>query len=280
MKNRFFLFTILVTLSFQNSFGQESEELRTKNFPKTTEFVKNAPKKDKVWVFLMAGQSNMAGRGLVEPMDTLTNDRILTINLEGELIYAKEPLHWYEPIRTGLDCGMSFAQTLLKTAPTDVSILMIPIAIGGSSMSQWVGDSTYRGIPLFTNFKEKAALGEFYGEVKGIIWHQGESDANPSGIAEYPFRIKKLFELFRYTIGDPKLTIVMGELGSYSETNDSWQQINKAIHTYAEGERFTEVINTQDLINKGDKIHFNSDGQRKMGKRFAETYIKLMKSQF
>jgi len=38
------------------------------------------PAKKKVWVFVMAGQSNMAGRGQVEPEDTVANERILAIN--------------------------------------------------------------------------------------------------------------------------------------------------------------------------------------------------------
>ena len=58
----------------------------------------------------MAGQSNMAGRGFVEPIDTLINTRILTINRQNKLIYAKEPLHFYEPHKKGLDLGMSFSK--------------------------------------------------------------------------------------------------------------------------------------------------------------------------
>ncbi|MEQ9303180.1 MAG: alpha/beta hydrolase fold domain-containing protein, partial [Marinoscillum sp.] len=38
---------------------------RTLNFPKKEEFPENLPPKKDVWVFLMAGQSNMAGRGFV-----------------------------------------------------------------------------------------------------------------------------------------------------------------------------------------------------------------------
>jgi hypothetical protein len=259
----------------QSIFAQSDDELRRVNFPESRLRVKETPKKDKVWVFIMAGQSNMAGRGFVEPNDTLINKRILSINAEGELIYAKEPLHWYEPNLTGLDCGMSFAQTLLNKIPEDISILMLPVAIGGSSTSQWLGDSTYRNVPLFTNFKEKAALADFYGEVKGIIWHQGESDANDKDLPGYPSRIDKLFKNFRYVLGDDKLPIIMGELGSYSKTNENWQMINKAIHAYAEKEKNTSVINTQDLNHKGDFVHFNSDGQREMGRRFAEAYLSL-----
>src|SRR6478735_4229278 len=80
---------------------------RTAFFPRQVEMPGAVSNAQKTWIFIMAGQSNMAGRGLVEPEDTLVNKRILTIDSEAHLIIAKEPLHWYEPSRTGLDCGYS-----------------------------------------------------------------------------------------------------------------------------------------------------------------------------
>jgi hypothetical protein len=272
MKNKIILILLLIS-NLTNA--QITDNERKMNFPKTREFVKITPKKDKIWVFIMAGQSNMAGRGLVEPSDTLSNERILTINEEGELTYAKEPFHWYEPLLTGLDCGMSFARTLLEEVPSDVNILMLPVAIGGSSTRQWLGDSTYRGVPLFTNFKEKVALADFYGELKGIIWHQGESDANATDIPKYPERIKEVFKQFRYYIEQDDVPILMGELGGYSKNNINWQQINLAIHEFTDQEAHTYLINTQDLVHKGDFIHLNSEGQRELGRRFAQAYLHI-----
>src|SRR5687767_8499965 len=69
---------------------------RTQNFYRNVEYPQRLPKKKNVWVFIMAGQSNMAGRGFVEPQDTVSNARILAINKDNEIILAKEPLHFYE----------------------------------------------------------------------------------------------------------------------------------------------------------------------------------------
>jgi hypothetical protein len=113
--------------------------------------------KENVWVFILAGQSNMAGRGLVEAEDTIPNERVYTINNAGEIIPAREPLHWYEPLLTGLDCGLSFGKTLAPHLPDSVTILILPTAVGGSSISQWIGDSTYRNVKLLSNFNEKIA---------------------------------------------------------------------------------------------------------------------------
>ena len=57
----------------------------------------------------------------------------------------------------------------------------------------------------------------------------------------------------------------------------NWKLINKAINEYSLEDRHTVVISTADLKHKGDSIHFNSKGQRMMGRRFAEAYLKKFK---
>src|SRR5690606_21827038 len=135
------------------------------------------PDKENLWVFILAGQSNMAGRGFVEPQDTIPTERVLTINKKGEIIVAKEPLHFYEPTMTGLDCGLSFGKELVEQLPGSVSILLLPTAVGGSSIQRWLGDSSFRDVPLYANFEEKVHIGKNHGTIKGILWHQGENDA-------------------------------------------------------------------------------------------------------
>lgn len=231
------------------------------------------PKPKKVWVFLMAGQSNMAGRGIVEAQDTMTDPRIFSINALGEVIPAKEPLHFYEPNLVGLDCGLSFGKALLPNVPKKVAILILPTAVGGSSISQWLGDSTYRKVKLWSNFLEKVAIGKKYGQIKGILWHQGESDANDKNIPLYAERLKLLMQKFRAAVGNPQLPVILGELGSFSQNPGQWQQINAQIWAYVIKDFYAALVTTQDLQHKGDKVHFDSAGQRMMGKRFAEAYV-------
>lgn len=165
------------------------------------------PKKENAWVFIMAGQSNMAGRGIVEPEDTMPDKRVLSINKNGELIVAKEPLHWYEPERE---------------------------------------------------------IARQIGTIKGILWHQGESDANEKDIPLYKQRLGQLFSKFRVTIGNTTLPVIIGELGSFSENPVNFSLINNAIHDYASEDKNCSVISTKDLKDKGDHLHFNSKGQRTM----------------
>ncbi len=139
------------TLFCQNQEGKAVAEDRTGNFPKQDVKVEEMPARQNLWVFLLAGQSNMAGRGFVEAGDTLPDKRILTITKNKQWILAKEPLHFYEPALTGLDCGLSFGRELIKHIPDSVSIALIPCAVGGSSIQQWLGDSLFRGVHLLSN---------------------------------------------------------------------------------------------------------------------------------
>jgi hypothetical protein len=270
MKYLFVLFAIAFFASCTRKIAE-----RITYFPRQTEIVMPEKNKESIWVFIMAGQSNMAGRGLVGPKDTIPNKRILSINQKGELIIAKEPLHWYEPERTGLDCGYSFATTLVKNISGNISVLLIPTAVGGSSISQWLADSLYRNVKLFSNFKEKTEIAKQFGVIKGILWHQGESDANEKDIPLYKERLGLLFSKFRATVGNNELPILLGELGSFSDNPANFDLINKQIHGYAAEDKNSRVILTKDLKDKGDHLHFDSKGQRTMGKRFAKAYLKF-----
>jgi len=249
---------------------------RTTYFPKRIEAMSNKIKKENVWIFIMAGQSNMAGRGIVEPEDTVSNKRIFSINKDGQIIIAKEPIHFYEPERTGLDCGLSFAKSLIKKIPDSISILIIPTAVGGSSIRQWLGDSTYHNVKLFSNFLSKVEIAKQNGVIKGILWHQGESDANEKDIPLHKQRLRALFSKFRSAIGNNELPVLLGELGSFSENPENFNLINKAIHEYSAEDKNSSVISTKDLKDKGDHLHFDSKGQRTMGNRFAEAYLKML----
>ena len=231
--------------------------------------------KENVWVFIMAGQSNMAGRGFVEPEDTISDKRIFSINKDGQIIIAKEPLHFYEPERTGLDCGLSFAKTLISKIPDSISVLIIPTAVGGSSISQWLGDSVFRNVKLFSNFLSKIEIAKQNGIIKGILWHQGESDANEKNIPLHKERLHLLFSKFRSAIGNNEIPVLLGELGSFSNNPADFNLINKAIHDYAAEDKNSRVISTRDLKDKGDHLHFDSEGQRTMGKRFANAYLSM-----
>ncbi len=243
---------------------------------------KTTSESDEVWVFIMAGQSNMAGRGEVEAQDQITNPRIIALDSSNQWVLAKEPLHYYEPSRRGLDCGLSFARNVLKHIPEEASIAILPCAVGGSTVEQWLGDSLHRNVNLLSNFKNKVAIGKSKGIIKGIIWHQGEGNTKANLIPEYQDRISTLFSNFREIVGNEKLPIILGELGSFEipeEEKLRYQSINHIMHVYANGDPYSEVIATEDLDDKGDELHFNSSSLRIMGERYAKKFNALHHAQ-
>lgn len=253
----------------------------TANFPKQTVYVDSLPAKENVWVFIMAGQSNMAGRAFVEPQDTISDPQIISINKENRLILAKEPLHFYQPKLTGLDCGMSFARELIPRLDKNTVVLLLPCAVGGSSIDFWLNDSIFNGVHLKSNLREKVELAKKYGTLKGILWHQGESDAFEDKIPVYESKLNELFTFFRKYAGNGFLPIIMGELGTYpvsEKMRTNWNLINEIIHQVANTDKQCSLISTGDLKPKEDNIHFDSPSQRILGQRYADAYLKLMKN--
>jgi hypothetical protein len=264
------LITLLVVMVAYQAIGAQSI---TTNFPKKIETPAKLPKKKNVWVFVLAGQSNMAGRGFVEPQDTISNERILTINKDDAVALAKEPLHYYEPARTGLDCGMAFARTLIQSVPKNVSLLIVPIAVGGSSIQQWLGDSTWHDVKLLTNAKHKIGVAKRFGVYKGILWHQGESNANQRDVKQHASRLTALADTLRRITGVRDLPFLVGELGAFSKNPELFSEINLQLQSFIKTDRYSAIIKTGDLPHKGDNLHFDGPAQRKMGERFAEAYV-------
>ncbi|MEI9944415.1 MAG: sialate O-acetylesterase [Chitinophagaceae bacterium] len=241
-------------------------------FPVAVEKPSSLPAKENFYIYIMAGQSNMASRGFVQPQDTVISMQVLAMDKNNEWVYAKEPLHYYEPGRTGMDCGLSFGKKLSALYGKNITIGLVPCAIGGSSIEQWLYDSTYRGVKLYSNLMAKVKVAAKYGTFKGILWHQGESNAGANSYRNYPQKLENFFTKLRNDLGHPELPIYMGELSSFLNrtTNPNADAVNKDMYALSSSLKNTYVIKTGDLTPKADTIHFDSRSQRIMGERFAK----------
>lgn len=270
------LFRILMILILFSVWSKISGcKNETEQVPQKQELL---PAKENLWVFMMAGQSNMAGRGKIESQDLVTNKRILTIDENNQWIIAREPLHFYEPKGAGLDCGMSFARELLKHVPDSVSIAMMPCAVGGSSVFEWLGDSLHRNVKLLSNFRWKVDLAKDKGVIKCILWHQGERNANSHDIPLYEESLEILFSKFRALAGNSQLPIILGELGRFAkpqEKQEMFDQVNEIVRQVAQENPNCFFISSDGLTHKGDYLHFDSRSLRELGKRYAEKYIEI-----
>ncbi|MBL7740820.1 MAG: sialate O-acetylesterase [Chitinophagaceae bacterium] len=246
------------------------------HFPAFIEKVKDLPAKENFYLFIMAGQSNMAGRGFVQPQDTLSSVQVFTLDKNNEWVYAKEPLHYYEPTRTGLDCGLSFGKKLASLYGKKISIGLIPCAVGGSSIEQWLGDSTYRGVTLYSNLLTKARIATTHGTIKGVLWHQGETNATTKNYKNYKEKLTTFFTKLRNDLGDPALPVYAGELSSFlsRKNNPFADSVNNDLHSLAASITNLYIIPAGDLTPNADSIHFDSRSQRIMGNRFAEKVFK------
>jgi hypothetical protein len=243
------------------------------HFPTVVDKPTRLPAKENFYIFILAGQSNMAGRGFVQPQDTITSMQILTLDKNNEWVYAKEPLHYYEPTRTGLDCGLSFAKKLSSLYGKDITIGLVPSAVGGSSIEQWLGDSTYRGVTLYSNLLNKIKVAAQFGMVKGLLWHQGESNAtSESKHRNYDQKLQTFFTRVRNDVGVPDLPVYAGQLALFlpRKSNPFADSVNKDLWQLSSTMKNMYVINTLDLTCKSDTIHFDSRSQRIMGERFAK----------
>jgi hypothetical protein len=275
-------FLLLLALLAASSNGVSAQDERTLFFPRSAEYVECMPPAERVWLFVLAGQSNMAGRGLVEPSDTVPHPRILSVTPDKRWVMAKEPLQLYQPALTGLGPGMAFARALLGEIDEDICIGLIPCAVGGSSTTDWLTDSIYNGVRLKSNMTEKVRWAMEYGTVKGIIWHQGESDANPEKIPHYRENTEALFDCFRSVAGDAELPIVAGELGIFPGVEKKrleYLQINDILSSISEEDPNTILVRSFGTKPKADNVHFDGPSQRAMGRRYALAWLSLVRSQ-
>jgi hypothetical protein len=269
---------IILLLVFTSCTGSKKNtgDTESNHFPKTVDKPTSLPAKENFYIFILAGQSNMAGRGFIQPRDTIPFAMVLALNKNNEWVYAKEPLHYYEPFRTGLDCGLSFGKKLAALYKKKITIGLVPCAVGGTSIEQWIGDSTYRGVTLYSNLINKTRKAASFGTIKGVLWHQGENNASFGNYKNYKEKLEKFFTKLRNDLGNPHLPIYAGQLAPFLDrkTNPYADSVNNDLQRLSSSFENFYVINTDDLKPKSDSVHFNSQSQRMMGERFARLVYK------
>ena len=91
--------------------------------------------KEKFHLYLLVGQSNMAGRGKVEAQDKKPHSRVLMLNKGNAWAPAVDPLH-FDKSMAGTGLGKTFGIRVAESNP-EVAVGLIPCAAGGSPISTW-----------------------------------------------------------------------------------------------------------------------------------------------
>lgn len=224
------------------------------------------PRPEKMQLFLLIGQSNMAGRGPVEPQDQVVHPRVFMMNKRYEWVPAVDPMHYDKPERIGVGLGSTFARVVAEERP-DVVVGLIPAAFGGSSLAEWTP-----GHYLYNNALDRAREAMTRGTLAGILWHQGESDAAPEKAATYVERFAAMVAQLRKDLGAEEVPAVVGEIGHFVQ---GVGPINAALANVVNVVPRSELVTAEGLGHQGDSLHFDSAAFRELGRRYAKAWKRL-----
>lgn len=235
------------------------------------------PAKERFHLYLLIGQSNMAGRGAIDEQDKRPPPRVLKFTKEKTWAPAVDPLHFDKPI-AGVGLGTTFGRVMAESQP-DVIIGLVPCAVGGTPLARW-----QRGGDLYQQAVESTQAAMKDGTLKGILWHQGEGDSGSEKTATtYAERLAQMVRDLRTELNAGEVPFVAGELGQFlkRESKDGkpsyWPLVNEQINSLPKLVPHTAVASSKDLKHKGDVVHFDSPSLREFGKRYATAMQALQK---
>jgi pimeloyl-ACP methyl ester carboxylesterase len=236
----------------------------------------NLPPREKFHLYLLIGQSNMAGRGAIEEQDKTPHPRVLKFGKENRWEPGLDPLHFDKPAIAGVGLGSSFARAMAERHP-EATIGLIPCAVGGTPLSRWM-----KGGDLYEQALVRARLAMKDGTLKGILWHQGENDAGNEKLAlSYGLRLTAMVKDLRQELGAGEVPFVAGKLGEYLERKKKdgsdalWPVVNEHIASLPKTAPKSGVAESTGLKQKGDGVHFDTPSLRIFGRRYAEAMQKL-----
>jgi hypothetical protein len=228
----------------------------------------------KMDLYLLVGQSNMAGRGKVEASPDVKSG-IWMMNEKNEWVPARDPLHFDKPKVVGVGPGLAFAEEVSRKKPGR-NIGLIPCAVGGSGIDDWVPGVKHEqtGIYAYDAMLMRVKAASKHGKIKGILWHQGESDCSPAKSAVYYEKLSAFFKRLRKETGTKKTPLILGTLGDFIVAkNPEATKINQVMKDYSAANKNTYVVSSSGLVHLGDDTHFDTKSAQELGKRYAEAFL-------
>lgn len=239
-------------------------------------------------LFILFGQSNMEGASAAEAEDKTLNERVFVLGYDDKCLdrqwnewsLAEPPLH---RCFAGLGPGDWFAKTLADTW-TDAQIGLVPNAISGVDIDffrKGVVSKRRKEFQIPPNNQrdgaydmmlERAKLAQRRGRIRGILFHQGESDTGQTAwldkVSEIVADLRKDLEL-----DAARVPFIAGELphdACCSSHNVLVNQLPQRIPN-------AHVVSAAGLGLK-DRFHFDAAGQRELGKRYAAAFLNAVEN--
>ena len=269
---------------------------------------------DSLDVWILAGQSNMDGIGLLS--EALQPDkRVFSFTSAGVWETATDPLvrHWESFTRVnrlahnewlaakknqspeqyewalkgqaanGAGLGISFGKAMADATGKPVGL--IPASHGGTSLPAWSFEDKVKGDEsLYGALLERVRRAG--GNLRGILWYQGESDAGAVGAADaYGKCFERWIKELRGDLGNPTLPLVavqlgrctLYEAGNKQERGRNWDTVRRAQYELPDTVPNTGVTSAIDL-GLSDAIHLSASAQIRLGKRMARCMLGIEKN--
>jgi len=277
-KNNFYFFALLawgVTLNACTlKPGQEisSAAARDKNF--------GLPQSSQTKLYLLVGQSNMAGRGRVGPIDKTSHPQVYSLAKDGHWVSAMEPIHFDKPKRVGVSPGLAFGKVIAADDPQSI-IGLIPSAVGGSVIASWRRRGYHSQTKVYPYDdairRAKIAIAKG-GKLEAILWHQGEHDSRRDKAGAYESELTRLVSDFRRDLNAPNVPFIVGGLGDFLiKRNSDTDLVQLALSTVSQRVTCTAFVSASGLVDKGDELHFDAASAREFGRRYARKLMKIRK---
>ena len=278
----------------------------------------NPSKELDVWkVYYFGGQSNMDGYGFNDQLPDSLKNRI-----PGSMIFngkrdnqgsSKGGIGIWSPVEPGhgnmfqtdgtsnslsemFGPELSFAK---KMTIDGEKIAVIKYSFGGTALypgagyGDWYPDQQRRNHldNALSTIKNAFDVADINGDGRldrlipsGIIWMQGESDAEHSREASraYYGNLKNLINLLRASLRNEKLPVIIGKINDSHMTSNGGptQPYIKIVHSAQK--KFTEEDNCASYVTEiesynfsNDAWHYDTDGFIKMGIAFAKAVKQL-----
>jgi hypothetical protein len=166
----------------------------------------------------------------------------------------------------------------MAEADPSVKVGLIPCAAGGSPITVWKKGGYWgqtRSKPYDETLR-RVAIARQRGVLKGILWHQGESDGNPEAAPPYTERLDDLIARLRKDLKAPEAPFLAGGLSDpLIARNPHAKAVDQALRTLPDRVGDTAYVSAEGLGLKGDKVHFSADAARELGRRYAKALLTL-----
>lgn len=229
-------------------------------------------KMDMMKSILMIGQSNMAGRGFINEVPLICNERIQMLR-NGRWQMMAEPVNYDRPV-AGVGLAGAFAAMWCMEHEDD-KIGLIPCAEGGSSLADWSVEQT-----LYQHAVSESRFAMQDTELVGILWHQGENDSFGGSYRTYYEKLEVILTQLRKDLKAEKVPFIMGGLGDYLGKSGfglnctEYEMVNQELRRFASEQANTYFVTAAGLTSNPDGIHINAVSQRRFGIRYYEAFSK------